>query len=637
MLGVTRHTVAIVLAVFLLIPCVPVQSLPSLSDTGFIASHTDVYNTELAREAYETVSSSYLVQTIRELSDRGPRPYLSDNNEGIRDWIVSRLSVLSGGAITTEVVGDRQSIIGTLHGTMETPAPAVMIGCHYDSVSVSPGANDDGSGVAATLELARVLSKHQWPLDILFCFWNAEELGLLGSGEMAPVFLEKEVDILVHFNIDMLLVENRNLPPDERVWVMYNSGGGTLFQDAQYWAELLRALSFNFGQNILSPVQHSSFLYWAYSDHYSFARLGYKPIVFISESGLYEDTAYHTSDDTWDNRLYNYTLEARSVSAVAAAIAFVLSRVPDQPTRERYHVTLGPGGSVKKMIVSTMPTSLLLTIRAVPDVTLSFSLEGPGLTYLLATESYTTGDTTCMCHMPSVGVYTLTVEGEDEITGPVDLDIEFEYESDIQGNGIPDSQEWWVSDFLIDSDNDSLSDGREEIAGYNRYDPDTDHDMLNDYDEQFVWKTRVMNPDSDFDLLPDGWEVRYGLDPLHAETVDDPDGDALTNVDELKHGTHPLVSDTDSDGMPDGFEVDNDLDPLADDSSFDPDNDWATNLEEYLRGTRAHQFDLQFPSPFAVLLIVAGGAVLPVAALALHVRRKRLPLQPTQNRDGSGP
>jgi Bacterial TSP3 repeat len=58
-------------------------------------------------------------------------------------------------------------------------------------------------------------------------------------------------------------------------------------------------------------------------------------------------------------------------------------------------------------------------------------------------------------------------------------------------------------------------------------------------------------PSSDFDDLPDAWEIQYFGNLIQAPT-DDPDGDGLTNTQEIAAGTHPLRFDTDGDGISDG-------------------------------------------------------------------------------------
>ena len=54
-------------------------------------------------------------------------------------------------------------------------------------VGAAPGANDDASGTAVSLECARVLSKHRFPATIIFLTVAGEEQGLLGSGHFAKM------------------------------------------------------------------------------------------------------------------------------------------------------------------------------------------------------------------------------------------------------------------------------------------------------------------------------------------------------------------------------------------------------------------------------------------------------------------
>ncbi|NLF99772.1 MAG: hypothetical protein GX565_06430, partial [Lentisphaerae bacterium] len=99
--------------------------------------------------------------------------------------------------------------------------------------------------------------------------------------------------------------------------------------------------------------------------------------------------------------------------------------------------------------------------------------------------------------------------------------------------------------------------------------------------------TDPLDPDTDGDGLPDGWEHENGSDPLAVDAGDlDPDADGLTNAQERQLGTLLLNADTDGDGMSDGWEVRHGFNPRtvqADGThgaGDDPDGDNLANLGE---------------------------------------------------------
>ena len=62
---------------------------------------------------------------------------------------------------------------------------AILVGAHLDTVRDSPGADDNGSGVAAVLELARTLAPLSFQRDVLLAIFDMEEIGCFGSRELA--------------------------------------------------------------------------------------------------------------------------------------------------------------------------------------------------------------------------------------------------------------------------------------------------------------------------------------------------------------------------------------------------------------------------------------------------------------------
>lgn len=124
----------------------------------------------------------------------------------------------------------------------------------------------------------------------------------------------------------------------------------------------------------------------------------------------------------------------------------------------------------------------------------------------------------------------------------------------------------WDSD--VDSDGDGLLDIFENYYGLDPYNPDSDSDGLNDYDEIYTYGTDPLLADTDGDGLSDGVEVHnYGSSPISADT----DGDGLGDFDEINtYGTNPISADTDADGLEDGDEIDTyQTNPLVADTDGD--------------------------------------------------------------------
>ncbi|MCW5315751.1 M28 family peptidase [Nostoc sp. KVJ3] len=66
-------------------------------------------------------------------------------------------------------------------GGTDKSAKAIIVAAHYDTVAFSPGADDNASGVAVVLEVARLLGSHSTPRTLQLAFFDKEEAGLLGS------------------------------------------------------------------------------------------------------------------------------------------------------------------------------------------------------------------------------------------------------------------------------------------------------------------------------------------------------------------------------------------------------------------------------------------------------------------------
>jgi hypothetical protein len=618
----------------------PVLNQVDIQEDKGTLSDTKVYGVDYSDLIHSLVNrDSYLgyVQKITENGSRwisSPTDY-SSANAYARDWLVSELEEISDGRMETEVVGTYQSVVGRLPGYLGE-GPAMMVGGHFDSVAGAPGANDDGSGVATAMELARVMSQFEWPLDIYFGFWNAEEIGLHGSYEVADEFMTRGIEILVYYNIDMLLVPNDYSPPDEKLLLVYPIGTTENYHVGRLWAEIAQMMSNNVGNNMIKPVPSNEFGAWTRSDHYAFIQQGYPSSLFAHQSGV--DSDYHTSRDIWDNPDYNYDVATELVASLGATMAFIMSL--EFGEKQSIHYSGADSSGFETEYLFAMSLANNITVKALSDRTANFYLYGPDGSLVDSVDDVNPGtqQTIFDTYVSQLGLYRLVIEYEG--ASLMDYTIDVEYDIDYNGDGYLDRDYPWFypASFEEDTDQDSLPNGLEMILGTDSMNPDSDSDSMPDGWEYYHGLDPLVNDaagdldgdglinvdefnantdpevsDSEGDGMDDKWEIDYGLDPLAVDSHEDPDEDTLTNIVEYNLGTSPVSADTDQDSMPDNYEVDNGLNPLVDDSSADPDEDGVSNLDEYLRGTDPNHYD--FPMVIAmsvsgiVAVVIVGGYI----------------------------
>ncbi|GAB2957206.1 M20/M25/M40 family metallo-hydrolase [Streptomyces pseudoechinosporeus] len=185
------------------------------------------------RALLQEIDPDRIEATVRKLASFGTRHTLSsqDNPErGIgaaRDWILAEMksyAKASGGRMTAELQSYVQqpanripvatritNVVATLRGSV-TPDRIYVVSGHYDSrcsdpmdaTSDSPGADDDASGVAVAMELARVMAKRRPAATIVFAAVAGEEQGLYGAAHMAQRFRSADADVQGMFTNDIV-------------------------------------------------------------------------------------------------------------------------------------------------------------------------------------------------------------------------------------------------------------------------------------------------------------------------------------------------------------------------------------------------------------------------------------------------
>ncbi len=187
------------------------------------------------------ISSDSLKSYIRTLVAFGTRNTLSkstNSKRGIgaaRNWVLQRFNEFakqSNGRLTaiidtTTLQPDKRrvdtllllgNVMATLKGTDPKDKRIFIISGHIDNmrtnvmdrINDAPGANDDGSGTAAVMECARIMSKHQFAATIIFVAVSGEEQGLLGSTYMSEKAKKENWNIEAVLNNDIMGSNNSN-------------------------------------------------------------------------------------------------------------------------------------------------------------------------------------------------------------------------------------------------------------------------------------------------------------------------------------------------------------------------------------------------------------------------------------------
>jgi hypothetical protein len=171
--------------------------------------------------------------TVRKLVSFGTRHTLSSQTDPVRgigaarDWIFAELTshaARSGGRMSVQLQSYVQApvpriptpttitnVVATLRGTT-TPERVYVITGHYDSrvtdimnfTDDAPGADDDGSGVAVIMEIARILATRPTAATVVLAAVAAEEQGLFGSNFMATQFKAANTDVQAMFSNDIV-------------------------------------------------------------------------------------------------------------------------------------------------------------------------------------------------------------------------------------------------------------------------------------------------------------------------------------------------------------------------------------------------------------------------------------------------
>jgi len=240
------------------------------------------------------------------------------------------------------------NVVAVLPGTDEAERHVLVSG-HYDSINLvfksgpdgrrqldpeatvkapAPGVTDDGSGTAAVMELARVMSQHQFRKTIVFVAFAAEEYGLFGSGLYAEEAVARHEQIDGVFNNDIIGSDvTGNGEMSNRYVNVYSAGpeDSSSRELARYMKLMAERYQPGFRVNLV--FRHDRF--GRGGDHSPFEAAGY-PAIRIT-TPMENFSHQHTATDTFENTAPEYTALVAKANAAAIASLALAPKTPEIP------------------------------------------------------------------------------------------------------------------------------------------------------------------------------------------------------------------------------------------------------------------------------------------------------------------
>ncbi|MCL2065109.1 MAG: M20/M25/M40 family metallo-hydrolase [Candidatus Cloacimonetes bacterium] len=252
-----------------------------------------------------SVNSDSIAWFMQGLEDFETRFAFHPNRFEVSQWIADQfirfgytdVELDSFYAVSSGVGTYQTNVIATLEGAV-FPERYVIVGAHHDSINsmgntmvYAPGSNDNASGVAAVLEIARVMKLHDYQptSTVRFVTLAMEELGLHGAYHDARKLSGQNKNVAAMINSDM---------------ISYSVSPNWTFRAIRYpGADFLTNLALQKGNdlqmNITSTTEWNS-----RSDSWAYHTEGYPAIFFHIGD---EDPYYHTGNDTFVNQNILYT------------------------------------------------------------------------------------------------------------------------------------------------------------------------------------------------------------------------------------------------------------------------------------------------------------------------------------------
>jgi hypothetical protein len=227
----------------------------------------------------------------------------SDSVHAARQWLFDKFISFGIDSVWFHHYFDdshQYNVVATVVGTAQ-PDKVIVVGGHYDSVvygggtdpyTWAPGADDNGTGTVATMEIARIIAQNPLPVTVMFVPFAQEEQGLIGSWYFCNWLYYHYIDVYLMLNADMI------------------AHSVDSYQDATIYAD---AGAMDFVNTMIDMGNTYTYLYPSYagqssgSDHYSFYEWGWDAI-FAAEGDFFYG-GWHKNYDIVDSLDFDYMKE----------------------------------------------------------------------------------------------------------------------------------------------------------------------------------------------------------------------------------------------------------------------------------------------------------------------------------------
>ncbi len=266
------------------------------------------------QDVIDSVNSDSLYSYVAALQGFPFRSVGTENNRLAREWIYDKFIEFGYDSVVVDTftpyfyVG--YNVVAYKIGTTY-PDQHIVVGGHFDAVTASPGADDNGTGAAGVLEIARVLKDVETPTTFVFATFDAEEIGLYGSDYYADRALATNEQIVFMQNMDMLGYYQGY----DQASLYYGAEDAY----AVLWDQLGQAYCGISG--VLSGISTRS-------DHYSFQRNGYD-VCFCIEWNFGANPYYHEATDSIDYINFDY---ATRIVQASLATTYTVAHYPPPVT-----------------------------------------------------------------------------------------------------------------------------------------------------------------------------------------------------------------------------------------------------------------------------------------------------------------